>query len=752
MRFKVFFAIFFLPLLLIAQTLSKLDNGRLYNQDGSLVLPALGLTSGDVFAPLRATNDGKLMVTGTDSGLSLISTQTKVPSTGAVFIDTGDGIGVRAAPLAGLTSGGLFVPLLVDGTGKLIVDGAGGGGGSGTVTSVALSAPSFLSVSGSPVTTSGTLALSLANQSANTIFAGPTTGGAAAPTFRSMVAADLPTVTVAKGGTNSTSYAGDGLMRTNSAGTTIEEASGWEFNADGGLNSLLTVYPTNPASPEFPVGHEHQFNAIPTENAANENRTAFRYTLAVDDPNDGFNYGESTSLAAEFRHSADGTLSGATALRAGVNLGNTGTTGSVNNAQSIQGSLSVTTGQSVTQNARVADLSLSVDGTVENIQAVNTSITINEGTIAQEFAGFKFSPLINTDASINYINGFMFNPSLAGSMSGNMTAYGAYGGGSNAPNNFIAYDAGPSFSTQLTNMTGLNVYSNADIQNFSGVNVGNSNALVTVDNYTGVNINAGTTGTNFRGVQITGNGTYDSVIGLDVNVTGYTNPTGGLPVGLNNNGTINSNYNFTYDGSTPPPQIQINFVGSGITIPDGNPLSGTFGFGDNFASLVFAEDDYTDDISGLGLGWSSVGFVGQMSVASGKTFSDVNGALAGFGIPVQSTGGTVTNARMFRAAGMLPQGGTLTVTNMYAFLADSILCGVATNCWGVYIADDSAQNYFAGEANADKGFRLSTSGSQPTCTSAIRGLMWNVEGGTGVADQLQICQKDASDNYVWVSL
>jgi hypothetical protein len=36
----------------------------------------------------------------------------------------------------------------------------GGGGGSGTVTSVGLSAPSFLSVSGSPVTSSGTLALS----------------------------------------------------------------------------------------------------------------------------------------------------------------------------------------------------------------------------------------------------------------------------------------------------------------------------------------------------------------------------------------------------------------------------------------------------------------------------------------------------------------------------------------------------------------------------------------------------------------
>ncbi len=66
-------------------------------------------------------------------------------------------------------------------------------GGSGTVTSVALTAPSaILSVSGSPVTTSGTLALSLANQNANVVFAGPSTGSAAAPTFRSLVNADIP--------------------------------------------------------------------------------------------------------------------------------------------------------------------------------------------------------------------------------------------------------------------------------------------------------------------------------------------------------------------------------------------------------------------------------------------------------------------------------------------------------------------------------------------------------------------------------
>lgn len=80
------------------------------------------------------------------------------------------------------------------------------GGGSGSVTSVALSVPSFLSVAGSPITTSGTLAVTLATQAANIVFAGPGSGGAATPTFRAIVAADLPTIGPTKGGTGLTSY------------------------------------------------------------------------------------------------------------------------------------------------------------------------------------------------------------------------------------------------------------------------------------------------------------------------------------------------------------------------------------------------------------------------------------------------------------------------------------------------------------------------------------------------------------------
>lgn len=70
----------------------------------------------------------------------------------------------------------------------------GAGTGNGTVTSVFFAAPSMFDVTGSPVTSAGTIDMTLGIQSANRVFAGPTTGAAATPTWRALVAADLPTL------------------------------------------------------------------------------------------------------------------------------------------------------------------------------------------------------------------------------------------------------------------------------------------------------------------------------------------------------------------------------------------------------------------------------------------------------------------------------------------------------------------------------------------------------------------------------
>jgi hypothetical protein len=66
-----------------------------------------------------------------------------------------------------------------------------GEAGSGTVTSVAVTAPSIFGVSGSPIITSGTIGLTLNSQTANTFFAAPN-GSNGAPAFRLLNGADLP--------------------------------------------------------------------------------------------------------------------------------------------------------------------------------------------------------------------------------------------------------------------------------------------------------------------------------------------------------------------------------------------------------------------------------------------------------------------------------------------------------------------------------------------------------------------------------
>ena len=107
---------------------------------------------------------------------------------------------------------GLFanLPQLADGqlaytedTGQLWVGSALLGGNvcisGGSLSSVGLSVPNIFTVGNSPLTSPGTIAMGLASQAPNLIFASPN-GGAGAPSFRAMLGSDMPAISLATAG------------------------------------------------------------------------------------------------------------------------------------------------------------------------------------------------------------------------------------------------------------------------------------------------------------------------------------------------------------------------------------------------------------------------------------------------------------------------------------------------------------------------------------------------------------------------
>lgn len=137
----------------------------------------------------------------------------------------GNGVGVPVT----LNTVGSFFGVFCEIDGKWsVISASPGVAGAGTVSSVGLadgSATPIYNISGSPVTTAGTLTFTFKTQTANTVLAGPTSGGAAQPAFRALVAADVPSSILPGGFTGFANPSGlIGMTAVNGVATTADRS------------------------------------------------------------------------------------------------------------------------------------------------------------------------------------------------------------------------------------------------------------------------------------------------------------------------------------------------------------------------------------------------------------------------------------------------------------------------------------------------------------------------------------------------
>lgn len=292
----------------------------------------------------------------------------------------------------------------------------------------------------------------------------------------------------------------------------------------------------------------------------------------------------------------------------------------------------------------------------------------------------------------------------AGATAANYTSFAAFPTiAGNTSYSGFDISANLSGTTSGDTIIGLGVNLNSGYSNSGGFLVindaNNLNAGASVQNYVSFNADPlfnGTITTIYQGVSISPHGTapITGLIAFNADFSNFPS-TSYLPQALSvNQGIINQGCTLDTQFITPDATYGINQIGGTLKVSSGFPITGgQFGFGNNIGVGLDAEDDINVDSSGIDLGFSSVGFVTEIGVATGKTVATLNMMVAGAGIAPPSAG-NITNASLFRALGFLPEGGTLNITNLFGFKSDPIMAAVgATNTWGFY-EGSGADNYF----------------------------------------------------------
>lgn len=155
------------------------------------VTPGTGISVTNAAGSITLANTGVLSFSAGTTGLTPNTLTTGAITLAGTLVVANGGTGLTTTPANGQlligNSTNYTLSTLTAGTGISVTNAAGSITLANTgVVSVGLALPSIFTVSGSPVTTTGTLTGTFQTQANNTIFSGPATGGPLTPTFRSI--------------------------------------------------------------------------------------------------------------------------------------------------------------------------------------------------------------------------------------------------------------------------------------------------------------------------------------------------------------------------------------------------------------------------------------------------------------------------------------------------------------------------------------------------------------------------------------